>query len=334
MQAIVDKESIGAAAYQTCMNTVCLFARPAGLLSIRGKDSLDFLNRLSTNDLRNLHPGLQATTVLTDERARIIDVITVVVEEEGIMLCTSAGNSLAVLEWLGKFVILEDIRLLDLSSERTVCSLAGPLAGDLLGQAFGIEPPTGQGGVVRIPFSGRNLSIYRDQMWEFPVYNVLLGREDIDEVRSVCTGAPQGGAPVGVGTAELFELLRIEQGVPKLGREITEHVNPLEAGFRKFISFDKGCYIGQEVVARLDTYKKVQKQLSGIILEAEAGMSIRPGKIFSDEKEIGFTTSHCYSLKRNKPIALGYLKTNISPENMIFKNDDAAFNARVSQLPF
>ena len=116
--------------------------------------------------------------------------------------------------------------------------------------------------------------------------------------------ADRGAVPIGETAAEA---VRVEQGMPCYGREMGEDYNPHEAGLLPFISFDKGCYIGQEVVVRLNTYRKVQKRLMGVAFDGE-----RPeldSLVEADGKQVGFITSVADSPALGKPLALAYVRT-------------------------
>ena len=130
-------------------------------------------------------------------------------------------------------------------------------------------------------------------------------------------------------------MVRIERGIPVHGKEITEAVNPLEAGLSTLVSFTKGCYIGQEVVARLDTYGKVRRKLCGLVFPDDSP-NVPVGRLFFSGEEVGWTTSHTYSTQLNKVIALGYVKGINTSEFVELKQPDGgnAIALRVVDLPF
>ncbi|GIS68889.1 MAG: hypothetical protein CM1200mP8_4470 [Chloroflexota bacterium] len=109
-----------------------------------------------------------------------------------------------------------------------------------------------------------------------------------------------------VGTKAL-EIFRIEKGIPVFGSELTERFNPIEAGLSHAISFDKGCYVGQEVVARLNTYDKVKRQL--IRLNWNKPGIKKGDDIFSGDQKIGEVTS-CAQKTHQNFVGLGYLARN------------------------
>jgi folate-binding protein YgfZ len=123
-----------------------------------------------------------------------------------------------------------------------------------------------------------------------------------------------------------FEQRRIELGIPAFGKEMTELTNPLECGIEKYISFTKGCYIGQEVIARLDTYDKINKHL--VSIEAEKEFTAADTKILTDSKECGIVTSAV------KNAGLGFVKTIFLDFNRIYqlKQNDIMINCKLKQI--
>jgi folate-binding protein YgfZ len=118
-------------------------------------------------------------------------------------------------------------------------------------------------------------------------------------------GRPLGLRPAG---AEVEEILRVEAGLPGPGRELSERYNPLEAELRPFVSFTKGCYTGQEVVARLNTYKKLQRVLRGLRLAGDAVPPPEARVLAGDGAEAGQVTSAVRSPALGAPLALAYIE--------------------------
>ena len=132
-----------------------------------------------------------------------------------------------------------------------------------------------------------------------------------------------------------YERLRIEAGWPLPQKDYDDSINPHEAQMLPYLDFDKGCYIGQEVVARLDTYDKVQKYLSGIVLEGDQA-PLPHSKIMIDKKEVGHITSVTHSPNLQKNIALGYVRTKFISESrsVSVHSNDAKIPGILVQLPF
>ena len=135
---------------------------------------------------------------------------------------------------------------------------------------------------------------------------------------------------------EVFEYLRIEEGMPRFGRELTQEYIPLEANLWDDVSFKKGCYIGQEVIARIRTYGQVAKALRLIRLPNELAALPHPKeKLYKDGKEVGFITSSTLSPKNGSMMALAYLRkeANALGEKLKFSSPEGC-TAEVIGLPW
>jgi folate-binding protein YgfZ len=132
---------------------------------------------------------------------------------------------------------------------------------------------------------------------------------------------------------ELYETLRIENGIPKYNIDMDEETVVPEVGFENLISYNKGCYIGQEVIARIHFRGKVAKELKGLIFEDEEPKVNQYEEIKSiDDKNAGKITSITYSPKLGKTIALGYVRNAFLEDGMTLKVGE--FTAKVKSLPF
>jgi folate-binding protein YgfZ len=135
---------------------------------------------------------------------------------------------------------------------------------------------------------------------------------------------------------ESLEIHRVERGFPVYGKELTEEVNPLEAGLEKFVSFTKGCYIGQEVIARLDTYKKLQKHLMGVVLVERAGTPAPGALVVAKGETIGRITSAVDSILLGRKIALAYIRlASATADSRVEVNSPSGpVEAQLVNLPF
>ncbi|MBI2856654.1 MAG: aminomethyl transferase family protein [Chloroflexi bacterium] len=296
-----------------------------GRLRIRGKDALDLLNRLSTNSLMELDRGQGATTVLTSSKGRIIDLLLIVNLGDELLVITSPQTLDRVIEWLDFYTFDEDISVEDVTEETAMLSLMGPGAVQLLGgQAVALELPNAS----HVSVQDIGVTAISTDAYGIAWYDLLVPASQAGAVwEALCQS---GAVPVG---EEALEVLRVEQGVPRYGRELSEEFNPLEAGMLSSISFEKGCYIGQEVVLRLKTYNKVQKHLMGIAL---GDADVSPGaRLEVDGKNAGLITSVVDSPLLGQRLALGYVRTAYASagQQVDVKDGDLAAVGRVTDLP-
>lgn len=271
-----------AEAYEAARRDVLAVRRPTpGVLRAVGATRLDFLQRMSTNDIAELRPGESRQTVLTTAIAQIVDVVTVVARETDALLLTSPGRSELVRDWLQRYVFFQDdVRFSQPEEPWALWGLYGPHAArearrivseDLsrLGQAA--SWPGGVAWRVDEPAGGG--------------IQLLLGPE-LDATASGLWGVYRRGA------ARAYEILRIEAGLPEFGAEILGDSLPLEVGLRRAVSFSKGCYIGQEIIARMDSRGRLAKELLGV----RSAAAVRTGdEIWQEGREQGRVTSAAFS---------------------------------------
>lgn len=256
-----------------------------------GTDLIDFLNRMSTNDLRKFPTEEYRKTILTTDKGRIIDLIYVFNFKDKKFLLTSDEFQEKVKTHLEKFIIMDDVSL-ELSSEKYFHIV---ITGDeLQSTAEKFSDITPEVGKAIITESG--VIVFSDD-FRFPSLNILCSEKDLSEIKNKLIEIPEQ-------TFEEYEYMRINACVPERENELNENINPLECGLENYISFKKGCYIGQEVIARLDSQGKRPKQMVKVI----SGKKLHPGdKIYSDEKESGFISSSVSYNGEN--VSLGFIRS-------------------------
>lgn len=306
-----------------------------GRINATGVDVLDLLHRMSTNDLMPLFgkPGKGAQTILTTEKGRIVDLLTVIATSDGALLIVSKNNEQKVIEWLDKFVIMEDAKFKNATASISQFILFGPSAleylttktnTDLIAlENFSSIETTIDSIPARIQKSNRIIESGFSIFCDANDHDALLAllEEEIAEF---------GGAVIDDDT---FETIRIEAGLPSAPNELNEKHNPLETALVQAVSFTKGCYIGQEVIARLDTYDKVQRHLMGVKFNANLNGSAAPLQLqAADGTEIGEVTSLMFSPNIGASIGIAFVKTAFANPNATV--NAAGAEATLVKLPF
>ncbi len=238
-----------------------------GILRMEGIDAIDLLHRISTNDFRSFKEGSALQTVLLNEKGRLVDSVVILHRNDHLLAITSRGAQQYVAEWIEKFIIMEDVKLSNETGRHLLY--------------FHCTPHSGNHALVS---NGAKLSAFRTKYFD------LDGTFHFGDVVSPIGTALEAAGLVQAGN-ESYELFRIHKGIPAYGKEIIADYNPLELGLKGQMSFAKGCYIGQEVIARLDTYKKVQKKLCRVHID-KVLPSNKEYLLFADGKEAGRLTSH------------------------------------------
>ena len=300
-----------------------------GCLKATGDDTLDLLNRLSTNKVDHLQPGHWAPTVLTSDRGRIVDLLTVIHAGDFVYLLTSPGQQQPVIEWLDKYTIMEDLEVEDVSGSVAVIALAGHGTDAALGLEHadaerlpGLQYPAPAVSVA----SNEAIAVSRP-MGNTPCCLLVAPSDAADGIARTLAGMGAVEA-----NDEEWEALRVASGAPAFGPEMGEPYNPLEAGLIGAIDFTKGCYIGQEVIARLDSYERVQKYLS--VLRFSDGCDAAAGTpLYIDGRQAGTVTS-VYRTASGDLRGLGFVRTaSAAPGQTLEVASPATGTATVEDTP-
>ena len=274
-----------------------------GRIKMTGEDALDLLNRLSTNEMMGLSAGSGLSTVLTTNKGRVVDLLTVYCQGDELVLLMAPQNQEKVLSWIDQFVFGEEVEFQDVTESQAMLTLLGSRAIDIIGELTGhnvIDLDEHHG--LQASLQGVEVYVARESRLWGQAYNILVDADSATDVWNLVLEA--GASPVGM---ETYELLRIESCVPQYGSELSEDYNPLEAKLDSSINFTKGCYVGQEVVARLNTYEKVKRYL--VKLHFDNGNVPQPGTpLVVGEKEVGTVTSIANLPGNGRSIALGYVR--------------------------
>ncbi len=279
------------------------------ILSVSGKHRVDLLQRLTTNDLKKVEVGLGQTNVFTTNKGRIVDWVRILPFDESLLLLASAGNGAALRAWIDRYTITEDITIEDVSDRHRLFHLLGARAVDV---AAGIDAGVASGppnGFRPVEVDGHeSILVKTEGLVAHSGFLVLVRRADADAVLAALVA--RGARAIDDAT---FEALRVEHGLPRFGADLGEDFHPLEAGLWSAVSFAKGCYVGQEVIARLNTYDKVTKNLARLRLSqpAKPGDRILQSK---DGKDVGVLTSVAGPPQLAEWRALGYVKKRCEAE--------------------
>lgn len=267
-------------------------------IEVRGADSKNFLNGRLTNNVTALQNSGCYSLLLTPKGKLIADLFCYPCGDLfGIDCNTSIKEK--VLEELKRYIIFQKVELIDQSNRWGTLCLIGPKAKSFL-ETVVSKLPQKEMEYVSNEVEGDLFDVILKKLWGFPAFEIWVRKETIEKFKAILN--------LPTIDRKTQEVLRVESATPLFGVDMDENTIPLEANLQNAISFDKGCYVGQEIIARIHYRGHVGKQLVQIKIE-----SFEPPKagerIFSAEgEEIGFVTSSCFSPKFGAPIALAYLK--------------------------
>ena len=339
-----------------------------GAVILTGKDRASFLHGLVTNDIKKLTPGTGCAAAFLTPKGKLLADCVVLCEEDRLEIDCEPELARKIEDLLRKYLVFNEIQIGNLTSETAVFHLQHSAAGDaveeLLGKVIEKEPDrAGAGGTwprqahahvtARLTAAdplftfkenpvppaapqsagdeeGIPIRLISESRTLFHGYDLRFPRSRAEAVRKALFTAGAQPAPL-----ERLEALRIEAGIPRWGFELTEAVLPDEAGLRErgFISDNKGCYIGQETVARIKTYGHVNRNLVRLLLEGEAPAS--GSEIFFEGENAGAVTSASRTAGSGPATALGYVRRErAAPGTRLLVRTRAGDRpATVSELP-
>jgi folate-binding protein YgfZ len=308
-----------------------------GILELRGKDVLDFLNRISTNNLKDLTKEGIAKTIFTTEKGRIIDTATIMNFEDYQLLVCSGINKYKIKNWIEKYIIADDVKVVDTQGKYILFQLMGPQADSFITLICGDYVNSIQYNKFKV-VNGEGMMFFTAKFLDErgnPMYWVLADIQNGQKLVSYLH-TNHGIFDFNLIGEETWNAYRIEQGIPAAPNEINDQYNPHEVNLLDSVSFTKGCYIGQEVIARLDTYDKVQKKLTGLVFP-DSIENNGPLLLYNDAfLEVGAVTSTAYSYKFKKHIGLGVVRKAFLGDGvqLIAKNAVTSMKVTLQTLPF
>ena len=287
--------------YQAALSAAAFYRVPgAGYLRLGGADRLAFLQRQTTYDVTRLAPGRTILTVMTNPAARILDVLLLLPEsDDGVALLTLPGLASETARFLKSRIFFKDqVSLGDASHELAQIDLVGPSAREALAR-LGIQPPPVAEMLVTGEIEGVVIRALGTPVYALPGTRLLVPAAQVDQVEAAL--ARQGTMPL---TQASYQVLRVENCLPGAESELTGEYTPLEVGLEAAISTTKGCYTGQEVIARQLNFDKVTQHLALLRLQAP-GQAVE--RLWVDGKPVGLLTSAATS-PRFGPLALAVIK--------------------------
>ena len=310
-----------------------LFALPdRGLLEVAGEDRVRWLDGMLTNDVRRLAPGPDRSgcrALALTRKGGIVADVRVWLRPEAFWLETDAAAIPRLLEHLRGLVVADDVQLAALGTAVALLALEGPAARGVLERALGRAIALAEGAVAELEVSEVRGAVAAYGASGESAFRLALPAAGAGPASEALVAA---GAPLGLvaGSEEALEILRIEAGTPRFGAELGEDVLPAEARLEAAIAFDKGCYTGQEIVARVESRGQVRRYLVGV--RVLGGSAPSPGAPIEREgAPVGEITSGCVSPACGA-IGMGFVRVpHDAPETELRVEGRPA---KVAALPF
>jgi len=318
-----------------------------GRFLVGGTEAVQFLNGLITNDMKTLAVGSWMTAAFPNVQGRLIARVRVVrLNDEGtdknvcptFLLDTEAATHAQVLKTIERFTLAGDFRVSDLTIQTALISVQGKKAAKVMRSIFGEEPASlGRNQAMQIAHQGEEMggvsesvTILRATHTGENGFDVIASSAQAPGVWKALQNA--GARPAGY---EALEMLRIEAGQPRYGVDMDE-TNVVTEALDEAVSYTKGCYIGQEIIARIKYRGHVANKLSGVLFDGPATTDVYATIKSVDDKEIGRITSSVYSPNLGRTISLGYLKYDYlaAGTKLVVVSGDKEIPGEVAELPF
>lgn len=306
-----------------------------GRLRLTGSDRAAYLHRIISNDVEGLADGEGNYATILTNRGKIIADMSVYIFEDSIGIETNAETTLSLYQELDKYLIADDVTIEDFTERTGTVGVHGPKSPELLQEVCGFDVrnlPAYHSLVDEI--DGRRIICVRANETGEIGYNLCTASESTEWLWDtiLTKGRAFGAEPVGL-TA--LNSLRIEAGIPRYGAELDDSIFPGEAELEEAISFEKGCYIGQEIVARMKYRGHPNRLLRGFKIESDIP-PLSGDRLFNEDKEIGWITSAVVSPTLGKTIGMGYVRVSFTDEGsqVEIETADSRVNATVQLLPF
>lgn len=288
-----------------------------GLIEATGNDRLDFFNRMSTNDLTKFEPNNFRKTVFTNDKGRIIAFVNLLNTADKTLFITGIDSVDGLIGHLDKFIFMDDVKLERSYADYVLIKTWGDDAIENIQKIYNTSISKNNSFVM--PES--DVFVYFDP-FKYESVNILCPESKLDRLIDKLTGAKQL-------SDEEYNAFRIEKGLASSVNELNDEINPVECGLNDYISYNKGCFIGQEVIARLDSQGKIPKQM--IKVYSNNGIK-KEDKIYDDNgKEVGFISSTAKI--NNDTVALGFIRSvNLDFEkNYTVKHGDKNIGIKISK---
>lgn len=301
-----------------------------GKATVTGRDRAAFLQGMLSNDVKALTPGRGCPAAFLDAHGKVVSLLVVYALEDRMLLELPAGSTEKFLQAIDKFLISEKAYFEGSDEAYAIVAVQGPKAAEVLSRVSGAT-------LELAPYAHAEVS-----MGGAPVR--VVSRTEAVTAGFHCWTAPEhaaavwkalrdgGAVPVG---ADAAEILRVEAGIPLYGPDVDDSLILPETRLDALVSYTKGCYIGQETVARVKYRGHINRGLSGLVLSGDQVPA--PGDlVVEDGKEVGRITSAVRSIALGRPIALGLIRReHFEPGRPVsVRIGDALVPAHVAALPF
>jgi folate-binding protein YgfZ len=303
---------------------------------LTGADRLRFLNGQVTNNVKDLAPGTGCYATLVSGKGKLQADLNVYSLDNELLLDFEPGLTQSITERLNKYIIADDVQIVDVAPFYGLLSVQGPRSAEAL-RGLGHALPEKPFALIKFSEQSGDLYLVNQSRIGHPGFDIYVPNAGLEVwAEKLSSAAREAGGCVAGWNA--LELSRFEASIPRFPIDMDETNLPPEAGLdHRAISYSKGCYIGQEVIARIRTYGQVAKALRGLRFEEEPAEPPRKGdKLLRDGKEAGYVTSSMKSPRFHTTLAMAYVRreSNKPGTELLVQTASGPRTATVIELPF
>jgi folate-binding protein YgfZ len=300
------------------------------LLRVTGSDRLSFLHGMVTNDVTGMpEHGVRYAAVLTAKGAMVGDV-RLVRRDEDVLLLVEPGCAAPLRAHLERFLVSENAEVTEVSADFGQLALLGPGAWAVAQRLLGVPGPAPPSTHFLLGgLEGHGVYVLPSGLL-LPGVDLLVPTEGLEAVFIALLDA--GGEALRPAGWEALEVVRVESGVPRYGADMDERTIPLEANLDRALHFQKGCYLGQEVIARATFRGQMSRRLVGLLLGASHPASRT--ELFQGERKVGWVTSVVRSPRFGQYLGLGYVHRDALQSGTVLRLAGDNGQATVHTLPF
>jgi len=308
-----------------------------GRLCLAGTDRQRFLHGQVTNEINKLPPGQGCYAAITNAKGKMVADANIYLLTDEILVDVEPGVRSSVIARLEKYIIADDVQIVDVSDQYAMLAVIGPHAPEIVSDdQFNV--PSGE-----LQFTstqnraGGDIYCMRHSHGAAVGFDLFVPVADVGRTFEglLARAASRDGGAIGW---QALETVRIEAGIPRFRQDMDESNLAPETGIEaRAISYSKGCYIGQEVIARIRTYGQVAKALRGLKFDAAvSNLPAHGDKLFIADREVGYVTSAVVSPALGYPIGLGYVRreNNVTGTELTVGRESGPVTARIVDFPF
>jgi folate-binding protein YgfZ len=286
---------------------------------------------LITNDVKALEPGSWMHAAFPNVQGRLVAMVRVLNRADGFLLDMEPVVQDAVLNVISKFTMAGDFHVTDLTQDQTTISVQGSRAAEIIRTVFGASAADVEHNrISEVHWNDGSLGIIRATHTAEDGFDIFISSTGAAALWEALVTA--GAQPIGF---DALETLRIEAGIPRHGIDLSEANVVLENGIDEAVSYTKGCYLGQEIIARIHWRGHVAKRLFGLVAESGVAIQAGDGVRSMEGKNIGTVTSVAASPQLDRTVALAMIKYDYLQAGtaVTILSNDNEYPAATSELP-